>query len=59
MLFFKLIRESFIFAYSAVVANRLRTFLTLLGITIGIFAIISVFTVINSLEKKSEKVLNL
>jgi len=55
MLFFKLIRESFFFAYSAVVANRLRTFLTLLGITIGIFAIISVFTVINSLENNIRK----
>lgn len=40
------------FAYSSVVANKLRTFLTLLGITIGIFAIIAVFTVLNSLENK-------
>jgi len=31
--------------------NKLRTFLSLLGITIGIFAIISVFTVIDSLER--------
>jgi len=30
--------------------NRLRSFLTLLGITIGIFAIISVFTAVDSLE---------
>lgn len=32
-------------------ANRTRTFLSLLGITIGIFCIIAVFTVIDSLEK--------
>lgn len=31
--------------------DRLRTFLSLLGITIGIFAIISVFTLVDSLER--------
>jgi putative ABC transport system permease protein len=45
------LKESFISAYSALKVNKLRTFLTLFGITIGIFAIISVFTVIDSLEK--------
>lgn len=38
------------FAYNSLIVNKLRTFLSLLGITIGIFAIISVFTVIDSLE---------
>ena len=33
-------------------ANKLRTLLTLLGITIGIFAIISVFTVVDTLERQ-------
>ena len=47
----RLILESFTFAFNSLKANRLRTFLSLLGITIGIFAIISVFTVIDSLEK--------
>ena len=51
MLFGKILRESFLFAYHALVSNKLRTFLSLLGITIGIFAIISVFTVVDSLEK--------
>jgi len=46
----KLIIESFIFSFNAVIINRLRTSLSLLGITIGIFAIITVFTVIDSLE---------
>lgn len=51
MLLIRLIYESFSFATSSLKANKLRTFLSLLGITIGIFAIISVFTVIDSLEK--------
>jgi len=43
--------ESFSFAVNSLKVNKLRTFLSLLGITIGIFAIISVFTVIDSLER--------
>ncbi len=50
MLFVKLLVESFLFALHALVVNKLRTFLSLLGITIGIFAIISVFTVVDALE---------
>ncbi|MGC9341862.1 MAG: ABC transporter permease [Bacteroidales bacterium] len=46
----RLIFESLLFALNAVVVNRLRTLLSLLGITIGIFAIISVFTIFDSLE---------
>ncbi len=51
MLLIRLIFESFSFAFNSLRVNKLRTFLSLLGITIGIFAIISVFTVIDSLEK--------
>jgi putative ABC transport system permease protein len=47
--YLKLSRESLVFAFHSVIVNRLRTVLSLLGITIGIFAIISVFTVIDSL----------
>ncbi len=39
-----------VFALNALVVNRLRTILSLLGITIGIFLIISVFTLVDSLE---------
>ena len=46
----KLIRESFLFAFQAIILNKLRTFLSLLGITIGIFAIISVFTILDWME---------
>ena len=51
MLLLRLIYESISFAFNSLKANKLRTFLSLLGITIGIFAIISVFTVIDSLER--------
>lgn len=51
MLILKLILESFRFAWNALKMNLLRTFLSLLGVTIGIFAIISVFTLVDSLEK--------
>ncbi|HPF51222.1 MAG TPA: ABC transporter permease [Draconibacterium sp.] len=50
MLFIRLIFESLSFAFNSLKANKLRTSLSLLGITIGIFTIISVFTVIDSLE---------
>ncbi len=51
MLLVRLIYESLSFAFNSLKGNKLRTFLSLLGITIGIFAIISVFTVIDSLER--------
>ncbi|MBN1133098.1 MAG: ABC transporter permease [Bacteroidales bacterium] len=50
MILFRLIWESLIMAVKAVSVNRLRAILSLLGITIGIFAIISVFTIVDSLE---------
>jgi len=54
----KLINESFIFAFQSVIMNKLRTILSLLGITIGIFAIISVFTIVDSLETNIRTSLN-
>jgi putative ABC transport system permease protein len=47
----RLILESFRFAWNALKMNLLRTTLSLLGVTVGIFAIISVFTIVDSLEK--------
>ncbi len=58
MLLLRLIYESLSFAFNSLTANKLRTFLSLLGITIGIFAIISVFTVIDSLERYIRDSLN-
>ncbi|MCH2215806.1 MAG: ABC transporter permease [Flavobacteriales bacterium] len=47
----RLIKEGSSFAFSSLVVNRLRTLLSLLGITIGILAIISVFTLVDSMER--------
>ena len=58
MLRIRLVAESFTFAVNSLRVNKLRTVLSLLGITIGIFAIISVFTVIDSLEKYIRTSLN-
>lgn len=58
MLLTRLIIESFTFAFNSLKVNKLRTILSLLGITIGIFAIISVFTVIDSLERYIRDSLN-
>ncbi len=45
-----LLYESGVFAVTSLIANKLRTFLSLLGIAIGIFAIISVYAIVDSLE---------
>lgn len=50
-LLLKLIRESYLFAFNAIVVNKVRTLLSLLGITIGIFSVISVLSVFDSLER--------
>jgi len=50
-MFLRLFKEGVIFALNSVVINKLRTFLSLFGITIGIFSIISVFTVLDWMEK--------
>ena len=52
------ILESFRFAWKALRSNLLRTILSLLGVTIGIFAIISVLTIVDSLEKNIKDSLN-
>ena len=51
MIFLRILGESFQFALHALRVNKLRTVLSLLGITIGIFTIISVFTLVDSLER--------
>jgi len=49
--YLKLLNESIRMAWNALVVNKLRTILSLLGITIGILAIISVFTIVDSMER--------
>jgi len=55
ILILRLIRESYIFAFQAIIVNKVRTVLSLLGITIGIFCVISVFTVFDSMENAIRK----
>jgi len=49
---FQLLSESLSMALKELTGNKLRTFLSLAGITIGIFCIISVLTVIDSFENQ-------
>ena len=51
-LYLRLFFESVSFAVNALLVNKLRTVLSLLGVTIGIFSIIAVFTMVDSLEKE-------
>ncbi|MDT8346913.1 MAG: ABC transporter permease, partial [Flavobacteriaceae bacterium] len=51
-LYFRIIGESFGFALSALTNNKLRTLLSLLGVTIGIFSIIAILSAVDSLDKK-------
>lgn len=50
MIFIKLFFESFNFAFAALRENKLRTILSLLGITIGIMTIIGVFSAVDTLR---------
>lgn len=55
MIILRLIGESFRFAVDAIRQNKLRTMLSLLGITIGIFTIITVFAAVDTLQQKLQK----
>jgi putative ABC transport system permease protein len=55
MLFLKLLKESFLFANDSLRQNKLRTFLSLLGVTIGIFMIIAVFSAVDTLRANLQK----
>ncbi len=48
--FLGLTLESFRFAWQALKSNVFRTILSLLGVTVGIFSIIGVYTMVDSLE---------
>jgi putative ABC transport system permease protein len=52
MIYLRLLKESFGFAVSALRNNKLRTLLSLLGVTIGIFSIIAVLAAVDSLDRK-------
>lgn len=51
LVYLRLIKESFSFALTALNNNKLRTFLSLLGVTVGIFSIIAVLAAVDSLDR--------
>ena len=53
-----ILRESVRMTFDAIRANKLRSTLTLLGISVGIFSVISVMTAIKTLESSIESGLN-
>lgn len=55
LVYLRLLKESFSFAMNALLANKLRTLLSLLGVTIGIFSIIAVLAAVDSLDRKISK----
>lgn len=52
LVYLRLLKESFGFAMNALRSNKLRTLLSLLGVTIGIFSIIAVLAAVDSLDRK-------
>ncbi|RMA66503.1 ABC transporter permease [Ulvibacter antarcticus] len=54
LIYLRVLKESFNFAINALKNNKLRTFLSLLGVTIGIFSIIAVLAAVDSLKKEIE-----
>jgi putative ABC transport system permease protein len=48
--YLRIIFESVKMAFQALISNRLRTLLSLLGVTIGIFSIIFVLSIVDSME---------
>jgi putative ABC transport system permease protein len=51
LVYLRVFKESFSFALNALRNNKLRTFLSLLGVTVGIFSIIGVLAAVDSLDR--------
>ena len=58
LVYLRVLKESFRFAINALINNKLRTFLSLLGVTVGIFSIIGVLMAVDSLDKQIRDSLN-
>lgn len=54
LIYLRILKESFNFALNALRNNKLRTFLSLVGVTIGIFSIIAILAAVDSLKKEIE-----
>ena len=55
VIFIKLLRESVAFAFSQLQGDKFRTFLSLFGVSIGIFSIVAIFTAIDALQENVRK----
>ncbi len=55
VIFVKLIKESVAFAFSQLQGDKFRTLLSLLGVSIGIFSIVAIFTAIDALQENVRK----
>ena len=53
-----MLKDSFVMAFTSIAQNKLRSILTLLGISIGVFSVIGVMTAIRTLESSVESGLN-
>jgi putative ABC transport system permease protein len=51
----KLVYESISFAFGSLKGDKFRTFLSLFGVSIGIFSIVTVFTAIDALQRNVNK----
>lgn len=58
LIFLKILKESFVLSLQQLWLNKLRTALSLLGITVGIFCIIGILTAVNGLERNVEGSIN-
>ena len=57
-IYLQLLKESFNFAIKSLRDNKLHTFLSLLGVTVGIFSIISVLAAVDSLNRSIQESLS-
>ena len=55
VIFVKLLRESVSFAFSQLWGDKFRTFLSLFGVSVGIFTIVAIFTAIDALQENVRK----
>lgn len=58
LLYLRLLKESLAFALNALRNNKLRTFLSLLGVTVGIFSIIAVLAAVDSMDRQIKEQLS-
>lgn len=58
LLYLRLLKESLSFALNALRNNKLRTFLSLLGVTIGIFSIIAILAAVDSMDRQIKEQLS-